>query len=55
MRAGNITDGVDHRQHNQPERQGHADVGDGAARHLINDNRSRPDEDQSKGTQKFRN
>ena len=34
-------DGVDHRQHDQPERQGDADVRDGAAVDVVDDDRPR--------------
>src|SRR3954467_11109845 len=53
MSAGNFAKGIDHREHNQPEGQGDADVRDGSAAHFIDDDGARAREYQGKGPEEF--
>lgn len=52
--AGNITHGVNHRQHDQPKRKRHAGVRNRAAGHLVDDDRAGAAKNQRKGANQLR-
>ena len=54
MRAGNITDCVNHCQHDQPEGQRNAHMRDGTAGCFIDHNRACPGENESERPDEFR-
>ena len=53
MRAGNVADGVNHRQNDQTKRQRNADVGDRAVAGFVDDNRARARETRGRMFRKF--
>ena len=54
MRARDIPEGVDHRQHDQTESERDPDVSDAPATDVIDHNCPSPSEDEGKGTEEFR-
>ena len=53
MRAGDVAEGVDHRENNQAESQSDADVSDRAVAGLIDDDCASPGKDESERAEKF--
>jgi hypothetical protein len=53
VRAGNVADGVNHREDDEAEGQGDADVGDRAAADVVDDDGAGAGEDQGEGAQEF--
>ena len=53
MGARDIADRVDHRQDDQSEGQGHADVRDRAARHIVDDNGPGAGKDEAERAEDF--
>src|ERR1043165_9612827 len=52
--ARNVTEGIDHRQHDQAEDESNADMGHRAAAHVVDDNSSGPGEYQSERAEHLR-
>ena len=53
MSTGHVAHGIDHRQDDQAEGEGDADVGNGAATHVVDDDGSGPGEHQGECAQHF--
>jgi hypothetical protein len=54
MRAGNVAQRVNQRQHHETEGQGNANVRDGAVAHVVDHNGSRPGENEEERPEQFR-
>ena len=53
MRARDIPEGVDHRQHDQTKRERDPKMSDASATDIIDDDCASPGEDESKGAEEF--
>src|SRR2546422_209683 len=54
MRAGNVAQRINQRQHHETKRQRNANVRDGAVAHVVDHNCSRPGEDEEERPEQFR-
>src|ERR1700730_8866831 len=54
MRAGNVAEGVDHRENDEPERERDTHMGNAATAHLVDDNRARPGKDECERAEELR-